>query len=206
MPRSGRRPGQSGSREKILAAARSHFAKDGYDHATVRAIATTARVDPALVLHFFGSKHDLFVAAMELPFDPSKFIPEIVAPGVDGLGERLVRRFIGVWDSREGRHLVGLIRSVVSHEGAAKMMREFFTHAVLGKIVSSLDISDPERRASLVASQLFGLAVVRYVMKLEPIASATPDELATWVGPNLQRYFTADLGTLAPPVVRGSGR
>lgn len=208
MARTGRRPGQSGSREKILAAARAHFAKDGYDHATVRAIAATARVDPALVLHFFGSKHELFIAAMELPFDPSEFIPELLAPGIEGLGERLVRRFIEVWDSREGRHLVGLIRSVVSQESAAKMMREFFTHAVLGKIVSSLDISDPQRRASLVASQLFGLGVIRYVMKLEPLVSASPDEVAKWVGPNLQRYFTADLGDHDEdrPVVRAARR
>lgn len=115
-------------------------------------------------------------------------------------------RLIGVWDSREGRHLVGLIRSVVGQESAAKMMREFFTHAVVGKIVSSLEISDPQRRAALVASQLFGLAMIRYVLKIEPVASASPDDLAKWVGPNLQRYFTADLGTVTPPVVRRSGR
>jgi AcrR family transcriptional regulator len=204
VARTGRRPGRSGSREKILAAARSQFAKDGYDHASVRAIASTARVDPALVLHFFGSKRSLFLAAMELPFDPSKLIPELVAPGIEGLGERLVHRFIGVWDSREGRHLLGLIRSVVGHEEAARMMREFFTHTVLGKIVTSLDVSEPERRGSLVASQLFGLAMIRYVLKLEPVASASADELAQWVGPTLQRYFTADLSGL-PAERRGGG-
>lgn len=191
--RTGRRPGQSGSREKILAAARTHFARQGYDRATIRAIAASARVDPALVLHYFGSKHDVFVAAMKLPFNPTQFIPELIAPGIEGLGERLVRRFIEVWDSREGRHLVGFIRSVVGHESAAAMMREFFTHAVLGRIATSLDIDEPRRRAGLVASQLFGLAMIRYVLKMEPIASATADDLAKWIGPNLQRYFTAEL-------------
>lgn len=193
MRRVGRRPGKSGSREKILAAARLHFAKDGYDHATVRAIARSARVDPALVLHFFGSKHELFVAAMDLPLDPSRLIPELVAPGVDGIGERLIRRFIGVWDSPEGRHLVGVIRSVVGHENAAAMMREFFTRAIFGQLARSLDISEPDRRAALVASQLFGLAMVRYVLRIEPVASATVDELAAWVGPNVQRYIAGDL-------------
>lgn len=193
MPRTGRRPGQSGSREKILAAARVQFAKHGYDRATIRGIATSARVDPALVLHYFGSKHDLFIAAMKLPFDPAQFIPELVAPGLDGLGERLVLRFVETWDSREGRHLIGFVRSVVSHESAATMMREFFTHAVLGRIARSLELEEPQRRAGLAGSQLFGLALVRYIVKLEPIASASADDLARWVGPNLQRYFTADL-------------
>lgn len=193
MPRTGRRPGRSGSREKILVAARFHFARDGYDGATIRAIARTARVDPRLVMHFFGSKHDMFVAAMQLPFDPSLFIAELAAPGIDGLGERIVRRFLGVWDSPEGRHLIGLIRSVVDHEGAATMMREFFTHAILGRLTRALDIDEPGRRAGLVATQLFGLALVRYVMKLEPIASADADELARLVGPNVQRYLASDL-------------
>lgn len=193
MARTGRRPGQSGSREKILTAARARFGQDGYERATVRAIAAAARVDPALVLHFYGSKHDLFVAAMKLPFDPSALLPALLAPGVDGLGERLVRRFIEIWDSREGRHLVGVIRSVVGHPEAARMMREFFIHAMLTRIAAQLEIDQPQRRASLVASQLFGLALARYVLKIEPVASAKPEVLARWIGPNLQRYLTADL-------------
>ena len=139
--------------------------------------------------HFFGTKAELFVAAMELPIDPSKLIPQVAAPGIGGLGERLVRTFVGVWDSPQGRPLVGLIRSVVSNEEAAAMMREFFTHAILEGLTASLRIDEPRRRASLVASQLFGLALVRYVVKIEPVASATPDELARWVGPNIQRYL-----------------
>jgi AcrR family transcriptional regulator len=193
MPRTGRRPGRSGTRDKILAAARLHFARDGYDHATIRAVARTARVDPKLVMHFFGSKHDMFVVAMQLPFDPSRFIAELATPGIDGLGDRIVRRFVVVWDSPEGRHLIGLIRSVVGHEGAAAMMREFFTHAILGRLATTLAIDEPARRAGLVATQLFGLALVRYVMKLEPIASADAEELARVIGPNVQRYLAGDL-------------
>jgi AcrR family transcriptional regulator len=191
VARTGRRPGHSGTREKILGAARANFARQGYDRTTVRMVARSARVDPKLVLHFFGSKHDLFVAAMSLPLDPSRFIDQVTAPGLAGMGERVVGTFIAVWDSPEGRHLVGLLRSVVGHEGAAAMMREFFTHAVLGRLAATLEMDDPRRRATLVASQLFGLAFARYVLRLEPLASASPDDLARWVGPTVQRYLTA---------------
>lgn len=193
MARTGRRPGRSGTRDKILAAARLHFARSGYDRATIRAIARSGRVDPKLVQHFYGSKHDLFVAAMGLPIDPTQLIPGLLAPGIDGLGERLVRTFVGVWDSPEGRHLVGLLRSLVGDREATAMMREFFAHEIVGKLLSSLQMDEPRRRAGLVASQLFGLALIRYVLRLEPLASASPDDLGAWVGPTLQRYLAARL-------------
>jgi len=157
-------------------------------------------------MHFFGSKHEMFVSAMQLPIDPSRFITELSQPGIDGLGDRVVRRFIGVWDSPEGRHLVGLFRSVVSHDTAATLMREFFTHAILGRVARSFDVDQPRRRASLVASQLFGLAFVRYVLKLEPISSASAEDLAAWVGPTVQRYFTTDLRALGVPSGRARAR
>lgn len=193
MARTGRRPGRSGTRDKILAAARLHFARSGYDRATIRAIARSGRVDPKLVQHFYGSKHDLFVAAMGLPIDPTQLIPGLLAPGIDGLGERLVRTFVGVWDSPEGRHLVGLLRSLVGDREATAMMREFFAHEIVGKLLSSLQMDEPRRRAGLVASQLFGLALIRYVLRLEPVASASADDLGAWVGPTLQRYLAARL-------------
>ena len=191
MPRTGRRPGPTTTRARILAAARAHFSRQGYDHTTIRAVARSARVDPKLVQHFFGSKHDLFVAAMALPFDPMTVVRPIMAGGVDGLGERIVRTFVSMWDSPEGRPLVGLVRSVVSSEDASAMMREFFAHEILGTLVASLRLDRAERRAGLVASQLFGLALVRYIVKLEPLASARADEVARWMGPSLQRYLTA---------------
>ncbi len=198
MARTGRRPGPSRTREKILAAARAHFAREGYERATIRAIARSARVDPKLVQHFFGSKDRLFNAAMRLPIDPGAVIPSVLAPGPDGLGVRLVRTFVGIWDSREGRHFVGLLRSVVSRDEAASLMREFFTHAIFGPVSRLLDVDVPRRRASLAATQLVGLALVRYVVRLEPVASADPDDLARWIGPAIQRYFTADLDANAP--------
>lgn len=194
MPRTGRRPGAGGTKEKIVAAARSQFARKGFEAATIRGIAASARVDPRLVLHYFGSKDGVFRAAMHFPFDPAEELPALLAPGVDGLGERLVRFFIRVWDSPSGARAHALLRSIVSSSAAAALMRDFVHREVLARVAESLDIPDPQLRASLAASQLMGVAILRYVVRVEPLASATPDELAAWIGPTLHRYFTAASG------------
>jgi AcrR family transcriptional regulator len=190
MPRTGRRPGAGGTREKILAAARSHFSEAGYEGGTVRGIASAAAVDPSLVLHYFGSKEGVFRAAMDFPIDPAEFIPRLLAPGLDGLGERLTRFFLDTWDSPAGQPLLGLIRSVVGNEDAAAMMREFIGREVLARIARALEVDKPQLRASLAASSMIGLAMVRYVIKLEPLASTPSDQIAEWVGPAVQRYLT----------------
>ena len=190
MPRTGRRPGASGSREKILAAARAQFARDGYDGATLRGIAAGARVDPALVLHYFGSKEHLFVAALDVPVDPAEVVPTILAPGPDGLGERMVTFFLEAWDAPDGRAFIGLLRSIATNEQAAEMMRQFISREVIARIAASLKLDQPELRAALAGSQLVGLALLRYVVRLEPIASADRSTLARQVGPAIQRYFT----------------
>jgi AcrR family transcriptional regulator len=190
MARTGRRPGAGGTREHILAAARSHFAEAGYEGATIRGIAAGAGVDPALVLHYYGSKDGVFQAAVEFPIDPAEFIPRLLEPGLDGLGERLTRFFIETWDSPTGRPLLALIRSVVANEGAAALMRDFVSRAVLGRVAQALDLDHPQLRASLAASQLVGVAMLRYVVRVEPLASASAAEVSAWLGPTLQRYFT----------------
>jgi AcrR family transcriptional regulator len=190
MPRTGRRPGPGGTRERILAAARSHFGEAGYEGATIRRIAGEAGVDPALVLHYFGSKEGAFRAAVEFPIDPAEFIPPLLAPGLDGLGTRLVRFFVETWDSPAGRPLLGVLRSVVGNDGAAALLRDFVTREVLGRLAEALELDQPQLRASLAASQLIGLAMLRYVVKLEPLASAEADDLAGWLGPTVQRYLT----------------
>jgi AcrR family transcriptional regulator len=197
MPRTGRRPGAGGTREKILAAARFHFAEAGYDGATIRGIASEAGVDPALVLHYFGSKEGVFLAAVEFPIDPAVVIPPLLAPGLDGLGTRLVGFFLETWDSPLGSPLLGLIRSVVGSERAAAALRDFVSREVLGRLAEALDLDQPQLRASLAASQLVGLAMLRYVVKLEPLASARPEEVAAWLGPSIQRYLT-DPAVTAP--------
>jgi AcrR family transcriptional regulator len=187
--RAGRRPGPSATRAEILASARRQFAEKGYERASLRAIADGAHVDQRLVTHFFGSKHGIFLAAMELPIDPSALVAEVAAAGLEGMGARLARRWVAIWDSAEGRHLVGVLRAAVSNERAARMMREVFVHLVLRQLVRTLNFDQPDRRASQVASQLFGLVLVRYIVRLEPVASMTPEEIARWMGPTLQRYL-----------------
>lgn len=194
MPRTGRRPGESGSRERILAAARSHFARDGYEGATIRRIAASARVDGALVMHFFGSKEHLFVEAMRFPVDPATFVPRLVGPGVDGLGERLALFFFEVWDGPDGGQFIALLRSVATNEKAAEMMRQFISREVLGRVAAALGSEIPKRRVALAASHLVGLALVRYIIKLEPIASADRRVLAREVGPVIQAYFATGGG------------
>jgi AcrR family transcriptional regulator len=188
MPRLGRRPGRSTSRAAILEAARRVFATAGYDRATIRGIATAARVDPALVLHFFGSKEDLFSAAMDFP-RPEDVFARVFVPGVDGLGQRMARFFIDTWDSSSGVGLLGLLRSVHTREPAAAMMREFISAELLERVAPQLSGRDRELRAELAVSHLLGVAVLRYVLRLEPIASASSATLARRIGPTIQAYL-----------------
>ena len=195
MARTGRRPGAGGTRERILAAARSHFARVGYEGATIRGIAAAAEVDPKLVLHYFESKEGVFIAAVDFPFDPAIAIPPLLEPGLDGLGSRLVRFFLETWESPAGSPMLALIRSVVSSERAAAMMRAFVTREVLARVARALELDQPHLRASLVGSQLVGLAMLRYVVKVEPLASASVARVAAWIGPTLQRYLTDPAAT-----------
>src|SRR5205085_6305423 len=190
VPRTGRRPGSGGTKEKILGAARVHFSEVGFDGATIRGIATVAGVDAALISHYFGSKEGVFLAAVEFPADPAEFIPRLLAPGLDSLGERLVRFFLDTWDSPAGSPMLALIRPVVSNEYAAATLREFVSREVLGRIAAAIQLERPQLRATLAASQLIGIAMLRYVVKVEPLASAGSDEVARWAGPVVQRYLT----------------
>jgi AcrR family transcriptional regulator len=200
--RTGRRTGDSGTREAILDSARDQFAERGYDGATIRAIARDAGVDPALVHHFYGTKERLFAAAMRLPVVPSEFIAAALAetprvPGESG-GEHLVRSALALWDSAEVRaSFIGLLRSALTSEQAAAMLREFVTAAILKPVASVAIGTDPERtpfRASLVGTHMLGLALTRYVLQLGPVAAADTDELAAAIGPAIDRYLTGDIG------------
>ncbi len=195
-PRSGRRPGESGTRTAILDAARESFGTTGYTGSTIRGIARAAGVDPALVHRFYGTKEALFTAALELPVDPAVVLQALLDEGLDGLGERVVRTFLGVWDATPGQGpMLALLRSAVTDETAAAMLREFLGRVLLTPLAQASGGDRPELRADLVASQMVGLAVARYVVRLEPLASATPEELAPVLGPTLDRYLT---GALSP--------
>jgi AcrR family transcriptional regulator len=189
--RPGRRPGASGTREAILLAARARFAEVGYDRATIRAIAVQAGVDPALVMHFFGSKQQLFLAAIELTINPAEAIPAMLEEGIDGLGERLARFYLDMWEGAETRDgVAGILRSAFSHEDAAELLRGFLGSEVFGRLAPSIGGDDAELRVELAGSHLIGLAIARYVVKVEPLASADPEEIVAAVGSAIQRYLT----------------
>ena len=198
MARTGRRPGNQDTREAILAAARVAFADKGYDGASIRLIAGGAGVDPALIHHYFGTKEQLFLDALQAPIDPAKVLPAILAGGVDGIGERIVLTMLGVWDSPAGGPAVALVRSAVTNELIAKMMKQFVVNRVLKKIAKDLEIDPTEGplRASLVATQIGGVIMMRYILKIEPVASLPPATVAALIGPTIQRYITGTLPRL----------
>jgi AcrR family transcriptional regulator len=202
--RSGRRAGDSGTREAILSASRAQFAEHGYDGATIRAIARAAGVDPALVHHYYGGKENLFAAAMQLPFIPSEVITAALTrrDTGDSLGTHMVATALSVWESAEVKDAFQtMLRSALTSEHAAATLREFITEAILRPVASAADDGVAERtpfRASLVATQMLGLAVSRYVLRFEPVAAATPDELAAAIGPTIDRYLTGAIDARNP--------
>jgi len=191
----GRRPGGVDTRQAIVEAARVDFAEQGYDGTSLRGIARRAEVDPALVHHYFGGKPQLFAAVMDIPADPAALISAVVSGPRDQVGESLVRTFLAVWDAEEGRQrFQALVRAAVTHEDATRMLREFLTREVFGRVVRELSTEgEPsaglEVRAGLAASQMIGLAMMRYIVEFPAVVDATHDELAALVGPTIQRYL-----------------
>ena len=193
--RGGRRPGESGTREAILAAARSAFAELGYDRATIRGVAATAGVDPALVIHYFSSKDELFGAALELPVRPAEIFARGAAAGPDQLGATIVRTFLEAWEPPETRvRLMAMLRSAMTNDAAMAMIRDLLVREVFGPITQALGVPDAQLRATLVGSQFVGLAIMRFIARLEPLASTSVDELVAAVGPTVQRYLTGEIG------------
>ncbi|MCX4512443.1 TetR family transcriptional regulator [Streptomyces sp. NBC_01619] len=182
-----------GARERILEAARTEFAERGYDKTSVRGIAKAAGVDPALVHHYFGTKDEVFAAAIEVSFEPANVIPAVLGEGTEGIGERLARFFIGVWESPATRApLLAIIRSAMTHEAAAKVLRGFVLRRLLERVAAELDVPDPKFRAEMAASHMIGIVILRYVIQVEPLASADPEDIIELVAPTLQRYLTEE--------------
>ena len=193
--RSGRRPGEPSTRAGILEAALASFAEHGYDRATIRDIAARAAVDPALVIHYFGAKEALFTEALELPLRPREVFARGMAAGVEQLGATVVRTFLEAWEPPEARvRLMAMLRSALTNEAAMGMVRDLLVREVFGPITEALGVPDAQLRATLVGSQFLGLSVMRYVGHIEPLASASVDELVAAIGPTVQRYLTGDLG------------
>jgi AcrR family transcriptional regulator len=190
----GRRPGPSGTREAILAAARRQFAERGYDRTTLRSIAADAAVDPALVVHFFGSKQLLFVEVVEFPFDPAVMLPRVLAGDPAGVGARLAEVLVSLLEDPESRaRITGVVRAAASEPEAARMVRELLMREVWTPAAAALGVEDAELRMNLVGSQVVGLVMARYIVGAEPLASLPPAQLVEAIAPTLQRYLAEPL-------------
>ncbi len=181
-------------RDAILDAARARFAALGFQRTTIRGVAADVQVDPALVMHYFGNKRRLFAEAMELPFDPTLVIPELLGDLDEGAGERVVRFFLELIDDPGASPpLVGIVRAGLSSEEGLPMLRELVESVLLATAASHLD-SEGRLRANLVGSQLLGIFLTRRVVIVEPIASTETDTLVAAYAPTIQRYLTGPIG------------
>ncbi|MEU4097869.1 TetR family transcriptional regulator [Streptomyces sp. NPDC026673] len=187
----GARAGTVETRERILAAARQEFSARGYDKTSIRSIAKSADVDPALVHHYFGAKEQVFAASIELSFEPAFGVPDVLAAGADGVGERLARFFIEIWENPVTRApMLAIVRSAVTNDTAASVLRGIVLRRLLERVASELKVPDPRLRAELAGAQMMGIAIMRYVIKIEPLASADMEDVVALVAPTLQRYLT----------------
>jgi AcrR family transcriptional regulator len=192
--RPGRPPGPSDTRDRILASARELFARNGIDKTSIRAIASAAGVDAALVHHYFGTKQQLFVAAVRIPIDPMLVIGPLRETPVDELGLKLPSLLLPLWDSEMGSGLIATLRSLLAGNEVS-LIRSFLQEVVaveVGKRVDDPPGSGPIR-VQFVASQLVGVVMARYILELEPFKSLPVQQVAETIAPNLQHYLTGDL-------------
>ncbi len=179
----------------MLAAARDCFAAGGYDGTSVRTIAARAGVDAALVHHYFATKEKLFLEVVGAPADPEEVLADVVTGPREDMGANLVRALLRLWDGPSGPAALALLRSSVGGDRMVLLLREFLLARVLRRLVGALDHDGREAatRVALVASQMVGLVMTRYVLRIEPLASAGAQDLVAAVGPNVQRYLTGDV-------------
>jgi AcrR family transcriptional regulator len=192
--RPGRPAGSSDNRDRILASARELFARNGIDRTSIRAVAAAAGVDAALVHHYFGTKQQLFAAAIQLPIDPMTVLVPMRETPVSELGLRLPSILLPIWDSELGAGLIATLRSLLA--GAeVSLARSFLQEVVVAEVGSRVDTppGTGKIRAQFVASQLMGVVMARYIVQIEPFASLPADQIAQTIAPNLQRYLTGDL-------------
>ncbi len=192
--RPGRPPGPSDTRDRILSSARELFARNGIDSTSIRAIAADAGVDPALVHHYFGTKTQLFAAAIHIPIDPMAIIGPLREVPVDQIGRVLPSLLLPLWDSELGKGFIATLRSILSGSDVS-LIRSFLQDVITAEVGSRVD--DPPGsgrvRVQFVASQLVGIVMARYILELEPFKSLPVQQIVDTVAPNLQRYLTGEL-------------
>ena len=190
-PRAEDRPGDT--RQQLIAAARRRFAADGYERASLRTIAAEAGVDAGLIRHYFGDKAGLLVASMQLPVNPVEILRGVIASGPDGLGRRLVDAFLASWDPHR-EVIAGLVRTTFADAVVVPPTLQVVRGVVVAALCGALAGQDAELRAELIAGQLLGLAMLRYVRPLEPLASAPRARVVEWYAPAVQRLVTPGSG------------
>ena len=190
-PRGRPRRGESDSQERIIAAAVDEFGERGYDGATMRGIAGRAGVDSALLHHYFGTKADLFAQTVGAPMRPDLDIPALLEGPRDLLGERIVRYVLEAWEHPDTRKRgVTLMRSGIGNRLTTPLLAGFLQRELIGRIAARIDGPDAAFRATLVASQIAGMLLARYVLQFPAIADATVDQIVARVGPTVQHYLT----------------
>jgi AcrR family transcriptional regulator len=190
MARTGRPRGKTDTRNVILAAARHLFAGAGYDKTSVRDVATAAGVDPAMIRHYFGNKAELFRATVGWPFEPADIAARVTAGDRDEIGERLTRVFFEAWEQPDSRApLLAILRGAATHEDSANLVRQFIHSQVYSHIAAGLAEPDAELRIDLAMSQLLGIAYLRHILRVEPVASTPVEELIKRVGPMITRHL-----------------
>ncbi len=195
-PRAGRRPGPSDTRNEILRAAREGFAARGYQSTSLRSIAADAGVDPALIHHYFDTKQRLFLATVAVPVPIDEVLGTLVADGPDGLGERLLTTLLSIWDSEVQPNLVAAVRTALADPEMGRVFGEFLDLELVGRVLGAVGVPHDEaaRRGALVASQLLGVIVGRYLLRLPALTAPTSAELVAAVGPTLQHYLEGSRG------------
>jgi AcrR family transcriptional regulator len=192
--RPGRRPGTSGTRDAILAAARGQFAEQGYERTTLRSVAAEADVDPALVVHFFGSKQGLFLAGVELPLDPAVFATRVAESPRDQIGEVVARFVLGVLDDAQARsRWLAMIRAAASEPEVARLLRRTLETRVFAPVAEALGVDNAPLRVTLAGTQLVGVAMARHIIGLTPLVEADTETIVAAVAPTLQRYLVEPL-------------
>jgi len=187
------RGGERDRRQEILRAATAEFAELGYDGATVRSIAARAGVDAALVHHYFGSKADLFTAAVDMPMRPDVDVPRLIAGPRDEVGERVVRYVLGIWDDPSHRRRgTALLRTAIGGRGVSPVLTGFIARELVGGVARAVGGEGAPLRASLAATHLVGIMIGRYVVRLPELADADADDIVAWVAPTIQRYLVGD--------------
>ncbi len=193
-------------RDAVLDSARAAFHARGYVRTSMKGVAAAAGVAPEVVNRYWNSKESLFAAAMRLPFDPASAVPELVAPGLDGMGERLTRAVLDLLSDEQTRNdLIALFQAGASTAKAAKGMQVFLEQSIVDRLVRYIGVPDARLRVNLIMSYLLGVATSRYVVRLEPMASMSEDEIVKLVSPTIQAWLDPGKPLNAPAYNSGRG-